>query len=122
MMRSRFSCKIIGCLGITGSFVSVLAAVSASADDNAKQVSLQDAWEGCLVKRAELYSRSTEPAALVLRAAFSACQSQEDALFEFFRTRPHRQVADFATSTLFPAIKEHMEDKLLEIVLTQRSK
>ena len=106
--------------------IILIAALTAGHGEGSERVErqklLQAQWEACLFKTGARFAETSEPAEIVVRAVFAVCQPEEDELFKFFQSESSPRVAKIATEQLFPAIRQHYEDRLLAIILDTRTR
>jgi len=103
----------------------------AAANTETEQKFLQEKWDVCLKTYAESVAvKNSDPALIVVRAAFTHCQKHEDALFNYFWNGyvaiPDKKQREFGltwlTKTFFPLIKKHNTDLVIETVMSTRAK
>lgn len=82
-----------------------------------EQITLQNTWWDCLFAAGRLFAKAREPLAILVEASFAECQQHENALFKYFQSEPDAAVAQFATDTLFPETRKHLESRLKAVVL-----
>lgn len=98
-----------------------VATASCAVAQDDPQVRLQNAWEGCLLQYADRAARATsENADTISRAAFSSCRSDENQYYRFLTQGRDPVVAQMAEEILFPAVKQHYADMVLDAILSAR--
>ena len=111
--------------------VKTITVTSPNPNRSNQQKVLQDGWENCLKDFAKLVAtKNSDPAEIVVRAAFVSCSKYENALFYYFEKKlgntSNPKLREYGKSWLvtdfFPAIKKHNADTVIETVLIARTK
>lgn len=102
--------------------VMLLPACGASvAQDAEQQIFLQTEWENCLFEFAQSAAVATEEdAETIRRAAFATCREHEHDYYAFLDEQPDGAIREFATGTLFPAVRNKYGDDVLGVVISAR--
>lgn len=98
-----------------------LSSTAHASDRTEEQKELQNVWYHCIRVYALTVAEETdEPASIIAKAAMTACEDEENNLFQHFNSG-QEPVRSFAVEEIFPAIKRHNHEKILSEILAKRA-